>query len=128
MQHPVYLEFVNAQEGLDNAPLVQIPTPRMGLFGGKKTSLDDVADGATVTVPHSPPNLNRGLLILRDIGGIDFDNVDDPNTAHLSIIRSNQANRNTTHDRNDQPERTRTDGHYANTQGTAIPPSDKTTA
>src|SRR3546814_858605 len=96
MQHPVYLEFVNAQEGLDNAPLVQIPTPRMGLFGGKKTSLDDVADGATVTVPNSPSNLYRGLLILREIGWIDFDDVDDPNTADLSIISDNPHNLNIT--------------------------------
>src|SRR3546814_16111511 len=96
MQHPVYLEFVNAQEGLDNAPLVQIPTPRMGLFGGKKTSLDDVADGATVTVPNSPSNLYRGLLILREIGWIDFDDVDDTNTAELSIIRHTPPNLNIT--------------------------------
>src|SRR3546814_16511021 len=74
----------------------------MGLFGGKKTSLDDVADGATVTVPNSPSNLYRGLLILREIGWIDFDDVDDPNTADLSIISDNPHNLNITPNENAQ--------------------------
>lgn len=89
MQHPTYLNFVNAQEGLDNAPLVQIPTPSMALFGGKKTAIDQVQKGSTITVPNSPSNLYRGLLILRDIGWVDFEDVADPNTADLSIITSN---------------------------------------
>jgi D-methionine transport system substrate-binding protein len=92
MQHPVYLDFVNAKEGIDNAALVQIPTPKMALFGGKQSSLDDVADGASVTVPNSPSNLYRALLVLRDVGWIDFDDIDDPNTADLSIITANPHN------------------------------------
>src|SRR3546814_13352055 len=55
MQNHVYLEFVNAQEGLDNAPLVQIPTPRMGQCGGHTPSRHDAADGAPATDPNSPP-------------------------------------------------------------------------
>jgi D-methionine transport system substrate-binding protein len=120
MQHPVYLEFVNAQEGLDNAPLVQIPTPRMGLFGGKKTSIDDVADGSTVSVPNSPSNLYRGLLILRDIGWIDFDDVDDPNTADLSIITDNPHNLNITPIENAQQVPALQDVDYAAIQGNFI--------
>jgi D-methionine transport system substrate-binding protein len=120
MQHPVYLEFVNAQEGLDNAALVQIPTPRMGLFGGKKTSLDDVADGSTVSVPNSPSNLYRGLLILREIGWIDFEDVDDPNTADLSIITDNPHNLNITPIENAQQVPALQDVDYATIQGNFI--------
>lgn len=94
MQHPVYMDFVNAQESIDNAALVQVPTPRMALFGGKKTSLDDVADGSSVTVPNSPSNLYRALLVLRDADLVDFDDIDDPNTADLSIITDNPKNLN----------------------------------
>ncbi|TQJ31084.1 MetQ/NlpA family ABC transporter substrate-binding protein [Microbacterium sp. SLBN-146] len=120
MQHPVYLDFVNQQEGITNAPLVQIPTPRMGLFGGKQTSLDDVPEGATVTVPNSPSNLYRGLLILRDVGWIDFDDVDDPNTADLSIITDNPKNLNITPIENAQQVPALQDVDYATIQGNFI--------
>ncbi|GAA2248499.1 MetQ/NlpA family ABC transporter substrate-binding protein [Herbiconiux moechotypicola] len=120
MQHPVYLEFVNAQEGIDNAALVQVPTPRMALFGGKSTSLDDVKDGATVTVPNSPSNLYRGLLILREAGLIDFDDVDDPNTADLSIITENPHNLQITPIENAQQVPALQDVDYATIQGNFI--------
>jgi D-methionine transport system substrate-binding protein len=120
MQHPVYMDFVNNQEGIDNAALVQVPTPRMGLFGGKSKSLDDVKDGATVTVPNSPANLYRGLLILRDIGWVDFDDVDDPNTADLSIITSNPHNLNITPIENAQQVPALQDVDYATIQGNFI--------
>ncbi|MBA8817212.1 D-methionine transport system substrate-binding protein [Microbacterium halimionae] len=120
MQHPVYLDFVNTQEGIDNAALVQIPTPRMALFGGKSTSLDDVKEGATITVPNSPSNLYRGLLVLRDVGWIDFDDVDDPNTADLSIITSNPKNLNITPIENAQQVPALQDVDYATIQGNFI--------
>jgi len=120
MQHPVYLQFVNEQEGIDNAALVQIPTPRMGLFGGKKSSLEGVTDGATVTVPNPPSNLYRGLLILRDLGWIDFEDIDNPNTADLSIITANPHNLNITPIENAQQVPALQDVDYATIQGNFI--------
>lgn len=120
MQHPVYMDFVNAQEGIDNAALVQIPTPKMALFGGKKTTLDDVADGSTVTVPNSPSNLYRALLVLREAGWVDFDDIDDPNTADLSIITDNPNNLNITAIENAQQVPALQDVDYAVIQGNFI--------
>lgn len=120
MQHPVYMNFVNAQEGIDNAALVQVPTPRMALFGGKKTSLDDVADGSTVTVPNSPSNLYRALLVLRDADLVEFDDIDDPNTADLSIITDNPNNLNITPIENAQQVPALQDVDYAVIQGNFI--------
>ncbi|SDH14667.1 MetQ/NlpA family ABC transporter substrate-binding protein [Microbacterium pygmaeum] len=120
MQHPVYMDFVNAQEGIDNAALVQVPTPNMALFGGKLSSLDDVADGSTVTVPNAPSNLYRALLVLRDIGWVDFDDVDDPNTADLSIITDNPKNLNITPIENAQQVPALQDVDYAVIQGNFI--------
>lgn len=94
MQHPVYMEFVNAQEGIDNAALVQVPTPPMSLWGGKQASIDDVPDGATVSVPNAPSNLYRALLILQDVGWIEVEDLDDPNTATLQSVTSNPKNLN----------------------------------
>ncbi len=120
IQHPVYMDFVNAQEGLDNAALVQIPTPKMALFGGKKSSLDDIEEGATVTVPNSPSNLYRGLLILRDAGWIDFDDVADPNTADLSIITDNPYGLKITPIENAQQVPALQDVDYAAIQGNFV--------
>lgn len=120
MQHPVFMEFINAQEGLDNAALVQIPTPRMGLFGGKKSTLDDVADGSTVSVPNQPANMYRGLLILRDIGWIDFEDAEDPNQVDLSIITDNPHNLDITAIENAQQVPALQDVDYATIQGNFI--------
>ncbi len=120
MQHPVYLNFVNAQEGIDNTALVQVPTPRMALLGGKKTSLDEVADGSVVTVPNAPSNLYRGLLILRDVGWIDFPDVKDPNTADLNIITSNPHHLKITPIENAQQVPSLQDVDYATIQGNFI--------
>jgi D-methionine transport system substrate-binding protein len=120
MQHPVYMNFVNAQENIDNAALVQVPTPKMGLFGGKSSSLKNVKDGATVTVPNSPSNLYRGLLVLRDAGLIDFKDIDDPNTADLSIITSNPHNLQITPIENAQQVPSLQDVDFATIQGNFI--------
>ncbi|WP_066038862.1 MetQ/NlpA family ABC transporter substrate-binding protein [Herbiconiux solani] len=120
IQHPVYMNFVNAQEGISNAALVQVPTPRMGLFGGKSDSLENIKDGATVTVPNSPSNLYRGLLILRDAGLVDFDDVADPNTASLSIITSNPHNLAITPIENAQQVPALQDVDFATIQGNFI--------
>ncbi|MCU1438649.1 MAG: lipoprotein [Naasia sp.] len=120
MQHPVYLDFINAQEGISNAALVQVPTPRMALFGGKSSSVDDVKDGATVSVPNSPSNLYRGLLILRDLGWIDFEDVDDPNTADISIITDNPHNLDIVAIENAQQVPALQDVDYATIQGNFI--------
>lgn len=120
MQHPVYMNFVNAQEKIDNAALVQVPTPKMALFGGKKTSLDQVYDGATVTVPNSPANLYRGLLVLRKVGWINFADIDDPNTADLSIITDNPHHLKITPIENAQQVPALQDVDFATIQGNFI--------
>lgn len=38
MQHPVYLKAINERLGIDNVGIVQVPTPPMGLYGGKLTT------------------------------------------------------------------------------------------
>jgi D-methionine transport system substrate-binding protein len=73
-----------------------------------------------VTVPNSPSNLYRGLLILREVGWIDFDDVDDPNTADLSIITSNPKNLNITPIENAQQVPALQDVDYATIQGNFI--------
>ena len=89
MQHPVYQDAVNAQEGLDNAALVQVPGPPMAVFGGKKTSLDDVAAGSKVSVPNQPSNLYRALKVLESIGWVKLSDSIDTATASLQDVVEN---------------------------------------
>lgn len=89
MQHPVYLEAINAQEGLSNAALVQVPGPPMALFGGKKSSLDDVESGSTVAVPNQPSNQYRALTVLEAVGWVTLSDDIDPATASLADVVEN---------------------------------------
>lgn len=89
MQHPVYMETINAQEGLDNAALVQVPGPPMAVFAGKKSSLDEVAKGSTVAVPNQPSNQYRALKVLESIGWVELSEDIDTATASLQDVTAN---------------------------------------
>jgi D-methionine transport system substrate-binding protein len=92
MQHSVYMDAINEQEGLTNASLVQVPGPPMALFGGKKSSLKDVGDGSTVAVPNNPSNLYRALQVLADVGWITLSDTIDPATASPADVAENPHN------------------------------------
>ena len=89
MQHSVYQDAINEQEGLDNTALVQVPTPPMSLFGGKKSTLDEVGTGAQVAVPNQPSNLYRALRVLEQIDWVTLSDAVDPATASLRDVIEN---------------------------------------
>lgn len=89
MQHTVYMDAINEQEGLTNTALVQVPTPPMGLFGGKKTDLDDLGTGSTIAVPNQPSNQYRALKVLEDLDLIGLSDTIDPATASLQDVTEN---------------------------------------
>ncbi|PTB19028.1 methionine-binding protein [Trinickia symbiotica] len=70
MQHSVYLKSYNDRNGTDLVPVVQVPTPPMGLYSTKHRSLAEVKRGATIAVPNDPVNMERALKILQNIGWI----------------------------------------------------------
>jgi ABC-type metal ion transport system substrate-binding protein len=70
MQHPVYLKSVNERLGIDNVGIVQVPTPPMGLYGGKIKTLGTPAAGTVVSVPNQPPNEYRAVLVLESLGWV----------------------------------------------------------
>lgn len=89
MQHRVFMESINKQEGLDNVALVQVPGPPMALFAGKLKSLSDVKKGATVSVPNQPSNLYRALKLLQSVGWIKVSDKIDPATASVNDVTEN---------------------------------------
>ncbi|CAM3247009.1 MetQ/NlpA family ABC transporter substrate-binding protein [Sporolactobacillus spathodeae] len=89
MQHPVYMAFVNQQEGIHNVGIVQIPGPPMGVYAGKSKSLKAVKDGDVIALPNEASNLYRGLVILKDLGWIKLNPKANPANASLKDVTSN---------------------------------------
>lgn len=67
-QHINYLNNYNDENGTDLVNAGKIHFEPMGVFAGKSSDIDDVADGATFGLPNDPTNEGRALLLLQDLG------------------------------------------------------------
>ncbi len=72
-QHSVYLEKFAAENNLKLTPISEIPTAGMGVYSNKIKSLDELKEGALVTIPDDPTNLTRALKVLEAAGFITID-------------------------------------------------------
>lgn len=89
MQHPVYLKSVNERLGIDNVGIVQVPTPPMGLYGGKLKMLDTPKPGTVISVPNQAPNEYRAALVLQSLGWLKIRADSDPATFSQKFISEN---------------------------------------
>ena len=67
-QHLPYLESFNEENGTDLVSAGAIHYEPFGIYAGKTSSLDDLADGAVVAVPNDTSNEARALLLLEAQG------------------------------------------------------------
>jgi len=67
-QHVPYLEQMKSERNLTLVPLVGVHIEPMGVYSKKISSLDQLQDGATVTIPDDPTNGGRALLLLEKAG------------------------------------------------------------
>ena len=67
-QHTPYLENFNAENGTHLVAVAEIHYEPMGIYAGQCTSLDELADGATIAVPNDATNEGRALLLLEAQG------------------------------------------------------------
>ena len=72
-QHINYLNNYNEENGSDLVNVGAIHYEPFGIFPGRSKDLDDIADGATISVPNDPTNEGRALLLLQDLGLITLD-------------------------------------------------------
>ncbi|AIQ56768.1 MetQ/NlpA family ABC transporter substrate-binding protein [Paenibacillus borealis] len=91
-QHSLYLESINEREKIDLVGVVKVPTPPMGLYSKKHTSLDEVSDGDQINLPNEPVNMLRALNVLKDVGWITLKDDIDPLQTSLADITSNPHN------------------------------------
>lgn len=71
-QHTPYLEQFNQENGTKLVSAGSIHYEPFGIYAGKTTSLDSLADGAQVAVPNDVSNEARALLLLADNGLIEL--------------------------------------------------------
>ena len=67
-QHVPYLDNFNAENGTHLVSVAGVHIEPMGIYAGKTTSLDELADGASVAVPNDVTNEARALLLLEANG------------------------------------------------------------
>ncbi|WP_409275894.1 MetQ/NlpA family ABC transporter substrate-binding protein [Neobacillus sp. SCS-31] len=88
-QHKIYMENFAKQNNLELSELVIVPTAPMGIFSTKFKSIDEVAEGSTVSLPNDPTNLARALGVLEDANLITIDSSIDPLTASEKDVKDN---------------------------------------
>ena len=92
-QHTPYMNTFNADNGTHLVSVAAIHYEPFGIYPGKTTSLDALADGATVAVPNDGSNETRALLLLQQEGLITLaDGVDASSNATKHDIVDNPKN------------------------------------
>ncbi|MDN3398207.1 MetQ/NlpA family ABC transporter substrate-binding protein [Psychrobacter sp. APC 3426] len=88
-QHKPYLDTFKKENNLDLVEVFQVPTAPLGIYSGKKTTLDDVYKGMSVSAPNDPSNFARALVMMDDLGWITLKDNIDPLTASKADIADN---------------------------------------
>ncbi len=103
-QHGPYLEDFNNENGTHLVSVAAIHYEPFGLYAGKVSSLDELADGATIAVPNDGTNEARalmlleaqGLITLKDDAGFTatkLDIVDNPKNINIQEMEAAQIAR-----------------------------------
>ena len=88
-QHKPYLDTFKKENNLDLVEVFQVPTAPLGIYSGKKTTLDDLYKGMSVSAPNDPSNFARALVMMDDLGWITLKDNIDPLTASKADIADN---------------------------------------
>lgn len=88
-QHIVYLENFAKENNMELSNLIVVPTAPLGIYSSKFESINDIADGSTVTIPNDPVNAARALLVLEANGLVEIDpNVEPLKASEKDIIEN----------------------------------------
>jgi D-methionine transport system substrate-binding protein len=101
-QHQPYLTNFNAENGTDLVSAASIHFEPLGIYPGKTSSLDELADGATIVVPNDPTNEARALNLLAANGIITLtegvgleatvkDIVENPKNVKITEVEAAQV-------------------------------------
>ncbi|MEN2750095.1 MetQ/NlpA family ABC transporter substrate-binding protein [Psychrobacter sp. FBL11] len=88
-QHKPYLDTFKKENNLDLVEVFQVPTAPLGIYSGKKSTLNDAYKGMSVSAPNDPSNFARALVMMDDLGWITLKDNIDPLTASKADIADN---------------------------------------
>lgn len=91
-QNRIYLTNFNENHGMDLVASYGVPTAPIALYSEKHTSLDDLEEGMTITLPNDPTNLARSLHMAEGYGWIKVDKDVDPTIVSENDIVENPYN------------------------------------
>lgn len=103
-QHLPYMENFNQEKGTHLVSVGAVHTEPFALYGGKVKSLDELQDGATISVPNDGTNEARALYLLEAAGLIKLkegvgltatklDIVENPRNFNIEEIKAEQLSR-----------------------------------
>lgn len=87
--HKAYLDAINKKQGTTLTAVLPLPTVPTGLYPGKKSKLEEVADGDTIALPNDASNVARAYQILNNLGWIKLDPKKDHNHVTQKDIVEN---------------------------------------
>ncbi|MDI6601689.1 MAG: MetQ/NlpA family ABC transporter substrate-binding protein [Thermoanaerobacteraceae bacterium] len=67
-QHVPYMDEFAKNNNMELVALVKVHVEPMGVYSKKIKSLDELKDGATISIPNDPTNEGRALLLLQKNG------------------------------------------------------------
>ena len=88
-QHSIYLETFEKENDMDLSGLIIVPTAPMGIYSNTYDSLEEVKDGASITIPNDPVNAARAFNTLQDEGLLTIDPEADPLKVSEKDIQEN---------------------------------------
>lgn len=91
-QHIIYLENFAKENNMELVDLINVPTAPLGIYSNKYDSLEDVEDGATITIPNDPVNAARTLITLEANGLIKVNPDVEPLKASEKDVIENPKN------------------------------------
>ncbi|HHU22755.1 MAG TPA: ABC transporter substrate-binding protein [Clostridiales bacterium] len=94
-QHQPYLTTFNAEHGTHLVSVAAIHYEPFGIFPGKTKTLDELKEGATISLPNDGSNETRALLLLQQEGIIKLkEGIDASSNATVLDIAENPLNIN----------------------------------
>ena len=85
-QHQPYLDEFNESRGTHLVSVAGVHIEPMGIYAGKTTSLEELADGAVIGIPNDPTNEGRALLLLEAQGLITLDDSTNLSATPNNIV------------------------------------------
>lgn len=90
-QHKIFLENFNNEAGSDIVSIGDTAIAPLGIYSSKIKSLDELEDGAKVTLPDDPSNGARALFLLQSAGLIKV-NGQEGDLITLADVTDNPKN------------------------------------